>query len=148
MGPPTLKTQLLVITDWVPCLRYWPFSIQIIEIIYFCLYTMHCFFMVRVSTYFQKFWIFSSKSWKTSKIASEICKQKLQAKIASRNCKQKLQVSFEFKTSKTRFYKQPATRFEFSKKKEKFEKISKNHILSKKYLQKFRIFFLKILKNQ
>ena len=70
----------------------------------------------------------------------------MQAKIASKYCKQKLQVSFEFKTSKTRFYKQPATRFEFSKK-EKFEKISKNHILSKNISKNSGIFFFKILKK-
>ena len=59
--------------------------------------------------------------------------------------KQKLQVSFEFKTSKTRFYKQPATRFEFSKK-EKFEKMSKNHILYKNTINS-GIFSFKILKK-
>ena len=64
---------------------------------------------------------------------------KLQVKFAIKNCKQKLQVSFEFKTSKTRFYKQPATRFEFSKK-EKFEKISKIHILSKNISKNSGIF--------
>ena len=50
------------------------------------------------------------------------------------------------KTSKTRFYKQPATRFEFSKK-EKFEKISKNHILSKKTQKIPKFFSFKILKK-
>ena len=65
------------------------------------------------------------------KFASRNCKQKLEAKIASRNCKQKLQVSFEFNTSKTRFYKQPATRFEFSKN-EKFEKYQKYQKISPK----------------
>ena len=70
---------------------------------------------------------------------------KLQVKFAIKNCKQKLQVSFEFKTSKTRFYKQPITRFEFSKKKifKKYQKIT----YYQENISKNSVFFFKILKK-
>ena len=82
---------------------------------------------------------FASKKLQ-AKIASSDCKQISQAEIASRNCKQKLQISFEFKTSETRFYKQPATRFEFSKK-EKFEKGYQKIIYYQKISPKIPEFF-------
>ena len=80
------------------------------------------------------------------KFASKNCKQKLQAEIGSRNCKQKLQVSFEFKTSKTRFYKQPITRFEYSKKKI-FKKYQKSYII-KKICPKIPDFFFQNLEKK